>query len=62
MEVDTAEHKIIREIASNANTLCVEKANDPIFTIAELRCAANSLNPKEAPGLDGLTADIAPLQ
>lgn len=33
-------------------------ANDPPFTEAELEAVLKVLNPKKAPGLDGLTADI----
>ncbi|XP_037296687.1 uncharacterized protein LOC115455319 [Manduca sexta] len=57
-ETDNAEHQRIRSAATKVNDRVYDEPHDPPFTIEELHLAANSFNPKKAPGSDGLTADI----
>lgn len=57
-EGETDEQREIREAAEKTNEWIPEDKNDPPFTVAELRYAVKSFNPKKAPGLDGFTADI----
>ncbi|CAK1582422.1 unnamed protein product [Parnassius mnemosyne] len=55
---DDAEHRLIRKAAEAVNEGSLDDSSDPPFTEEELLWAASSLNPKKAPGNDGLTADI----
>ncbi|CAK1602629.1 unnamed protein product [Parnassius mnemosyne] len=58
VEADNAEHQRIRELAEKVNEGTQDNSCDPPFTVAELKYATNSFNPKKAPGGDGFTADI----
>ena len=55
---DNVAHKAVRKRAAVVNEGEHDGPCDPPFTMDELLWATNSFNPKKAPGLDGLTADI----
>lgn len=55
---DNEDHRQMRIHANRVNGESHGETCDPPFTAEELRWAALSFNPKKAPGLDGLTADI----
>lgn len=57
-EEDNAEHQAIRKAADRINGGQDDDYQDPPFTVHEVLTAAESFNPKKAPGADGLTADI----
>ncbi|KAJ2940785.1 hypothetical protein O0L34_g14902 [Tuta absoluta] len=57
-EEDDAIHAKTREAANKVNGWQQNDPCDPPFTTQELKWAASSFNPKKAPGIDGLTADI----
>lgn len=58
LDEDNAFHTHVRETASKEDVKDQEETRDPPFTRQEMMTAINSLNPKKAPGGDGLTADI----
>lgn len=58
---DNQEHQLTRSVASTSGNALPDDTQDPLFTEAELKYAINSFNPKKAPGLDDLTADICRL-
>ncbi|CAK1595525.1 unnamed protein product [Parnassius mnemosyne] len=58
VEADNADHRRIRGLAEKINAGTQDDSYDPPFTLAELRHATISFNPKKAPGMDGFTADI----
>ncbi|CAF4939189.1 unnamed protein product [Pieris macdunnoughi] len=51
-------HRKIREKAETVNEGEHDANHDPHFTMKELTNAAQSFNPRKAPGEDGITADI----
>lgn len=55
---DRDEHRVMRTKAEKVNEIALDQRQDPPFTLTELQIAANSFNPKKAPGADGFTADI----
>ncbi|XP_063827121.1 uncharacterized protein LOC135076627 [Ostrinia nubilalis] len=55
---DNEAHKALRLRAETVNEGEDDDSSDPPFTMEELRWAVESFNPKKAPGVDGLTADI----
>lgn len=55
---DNSHHSRVRLEAESVNEGENGEPYDPPFTIAELKTSSESFNPKKAPGMDGLTADI----
>lgn len=57
-EEDQEIHRRMRKEAKEEDRTVHEQKDDPPFTEEEVRNVLESLNPKKAPGPDGLTADI----
>lgn len=57
---DDPGHADLRKLTDgrSLNEITELSENDPIFSQAEVDLVLNALNPKKAPGADGLTADI----
>ena len=58
LDADDDYHRHIRLEADRVNNVENSETYDPPFTMAELREAGESFNPRKAPGMDGFTADI----
>ncbi|XP_045504439.1 uncharacterized protein LOC123701072 [Colias croceus] len=60
VDSETEHQTLVRNLSENRKSTDIEdlSADDPPFTAAELETVLNRLNPKKAPGPDGLTADI----